>query len=266
MKAKNSSKSTANRYTSAPVATKPATQPTAKAAVVKVELAPKPAPVMMEIKEKSAEAIVAKTAPFESPRAEKSSSATIPSTAGAVSSVPVAITTVSTVTPMPATAPISAEVSALVTDLRHDDADTARDAATSLGELGNASAVGPLIQVLHNSDGFFHGVVRAAAAASLGKLGDRRAVEALIVAVRDPLAEPSAEAIRALGAIGDRSAIDTLLDVIRNPYGYFLGSARLAAVLALGSFRDDSAMALIRAVGSDPTEEPAIRQAALSCI
>ena len=68
------------------------------------------------------------------------------------------------------------EAAALIAALRNSDADIARDAATALGTLGEASAVEPLIQVLGNLDGYYHSVVCSAAAASLGRLGDRRAV------------------------------------------------------------------------------------------
>ena len=151
----------------------------------------------------------------------------------------------------------------LITALRNSDADIARDAATSLGSLGDSAAVQPLIQVLDNSDGYYHAVVRAAAAASLGRLGDRRAVEPLLNAINDSLAEPSAEAIRALAAIGDPRAVEPLIDVIRNPSGFFLPIARRAAVTALGRFQsDERAAAELLAVSTNPWEDPVIRQAA----
>src|SRR5271170_787089 len=131
----------------------------------------------------------------------------------------------------------SSAAAALIASLRHTDADVARDAATSLGALGDSTAVEPLIQVLNNFDGYYHAVVRAAAAASLGKLGDRRAVEPLLDAINDSLAEPSAEAIRALAAIGDSRAVGPLVDAVRNPTGFFSPIARRAAVVALSNFK-----------------------------
>ena len=92
--------------------------------------------------------------------------------------------------------PATSAPTALIAALQNSDADVARDAATSLGALGDRAAVEALIQVVSNADGYYHAVVRAAAAASLGRLGDRRAVDALLGAVNDSLAEPSAEAIR----------------------------------------------------------------------
>jgi HEAT repeat protein len=90
-----------------------------------------------------------------------------------------------------------AEVQTLIAQLRHDDADVSRDAATALGALGHVEAVEPLVQVVENRDGYFHPVVRAAAAASLGTLKDARALDVLINAVKDAQAEPSAAATRA---------------------------------------------------------------------
>jgi HEAT repeat protein len=151
--------------------------------------------------------------------------------------------------------------------LRHSDADAARDAATSLGALGDANAVEPLIQVLSNRDGYYHAVVRAAAAVSLGQLGDGRAVEPLINAIQDSLAEPSAEAIRALGAIGDSRAVNPLIDVIRNPNGFFSPTARRAAVGALSRLQfDERAAAELLTVSTNPWEDPVIRQAAIDII
>jgi HEAT repeat protein len=72
-------------------------------------------------------------------------------------------------------------------------------------------------------------VVRAAAAATLGKLGDRRAVEALIEATRDPMAEASEEAVKALGLLGDPRALPTLQAVMRNADGFFLENVRKSA-------------------------------------
>jgi len=156
--------------------------------------------------------------------------------------------------------PIPAPAAALIASLRNSDADSARDAATSLGALGNSAAVQPLIDVLQNLDGYYHPVVRAAAAGSLGRLGDPRAVEALLVAMRDTYAEPSAEAIRALAALGDPRAVAPLIEVVRNSTGFFLPTARLAAVVALSNFRDDQrAAAELQAVSANTWEDPVIR-------
>ncbi|MGA3065360.1 MAG: HEAT repeat domain-containing protein [Tepidisphaeraceae bacterium] len=161
----------------------------------------------------------------------------------------------------------AAPAAALIADLRNSNADVARDAATSLGSLGNPTAVESLIEVINNFDGYFHPVVRAAAASSVGQLRDRRAVESLLVAVRDTNAEPSAEAIRALAAIGDDRAINPLIEVIRNRDGFFLPIARRAAVIALGSFKsNDLAASELQAVSTSTWEDSVIRQAAVDAL
>jgi HEAT repeat protein len=161
----------------------------------------------------------------------------------------------------------SSAAAALIAALRNSDADVARDAAISLGALGDSAGVEPLIQVLNNVDGYYHAVVRAAAAASLGKLGDRRAVGPLIDAINDSLAEPSAEAIRSLAAMGDSRAVAPLVDVIRNPNGFFLPIARRAAVVALSRFQSDQkAAGELLAVSTNPWENPVIRQAAIDAV
>jgi HEAT repeat protein len=155
-----------------------------------------------------------------------------------------------------------AAVTQAISSLQSSDADIARDAASILGTLGSTAAVEPLIAALNNDNGYFHSVVRAAAAASLGQLSDARALEPLMNAVRDPQAEPSAEAIRALAAIGDARAISTLIDVIRNPSGFYLPIARRAAVIALGRFRSEEAISELRSVASAAWEDLVIREAA----
>jgi HEAT repeat protein len=189
-------------------------------------------------------------------KAKETKAAEIPVTSPQAKQPAAAATTAPTRVESPATALIAA--------LRQSDADVARDAATSLGALGDASAVQPLIEALENNDGYFHPVVRAAAAHSLGRLNDRRAVEALLRAVRDTHTEPSAEAIRALAVIGDTRAIPGLIEVVRNSAGFFLPTARLAAVGALARFQlDERAATELLTVSANNWEDPVIRQAAV---
>jgi HEAT repeat protein len=89
----------------------------------------------------------------------------------------------------------------------------------------------------------------------------------LLIATRDSLAEPSAEAIRALAAIGDPRAIPQLIEVIRNSSGFFLPIARRAAVVALARFQaDENAKAELLAVSANSWEDSVIRQAAIDAI
>jgi HEAT repeat protein len=151
---------------------------------------------------------------------------------------------------------------ALITALRDSDADVAREAATSLGLLGDRSAVDSLIEVLNDANGYYHSVVRAAAAQALGQLKDTRAVNALLVALTDPIAEPSVEAIRALTALNDRRAISALIDVVRNRSGFFVATVRRAAVLGLAHFGGEDAIAQLRFVAADEWEDNVIRDEA----
>jgi hypothetical protein len=155
---------------------------------------------------------------------------------------PVAATPVTPATPAVAVAAAPktettrdrSSVIALIATLRDADADTARDAATTLGNLAvDAEAVTALATVLQNRDSYFHPVVRAAAAEALGKLGDRRAVEALIAATRDTMAEASQQAIHALGLLGDARAIPALEAAVRNDQGFYLENVRKTATEAL---------------------------------
>jgi HEAT repeat protein len=159
-----------------------------------------------------------------------------------------------------------AAVQRAIAGLRDVDADTARDAATSLGLLGDTSVVEQLIEVVRNSNGYFHSVVRAAGASSLGQLKDRRAVEALLAAVNDPIAEPSIEAIRALAALSDPRAVSTLIEVVRNRNGFFVTSVRRAAVLGLIKLGGAEAEAEIRVTAANEWEDSVIREEATAAI
>jgi hypothetical protein len=145
----------------------------------------------------------------------------------------------------------------------HDsDADTAREAVTSIGLLGDASAVNAVEAILRNVDGYFHPVVRAAASSTLAQLGDTRVVPTLIDTISDPIAEVSAESIRALAALGDFRAVEPLIAVVRNYNGYYRPIARRAAVFALAKLGGELATAELLAVANDESEDAAIRDAA----
>jgi HEAT repeat protein len=122
--------------------------------------------------------------------------------------------------------------------------------------------VGALREVVENASGYYHSVVRAAACAALGQIRDASAVPSLVVAVRDPMAEASAEAVRALAVLGDGRAIEPLVAVLRNEKGYYLPVVRLAAVTALRQFAAPVALAAVRAVAGNPAESAVMRAAA----
>ena len=151
----------------------------------------------------------------------------------------------------------------LIGALRDADADVASEAAASLGALGDASAVEPLIAVLENADGYFHPVVRAAATFSLGQLHDLRAFEPLVLAINDPVAEASAEAIRSLATLSDRRGVDALLAVIRNAHGFFTSTPRRAAILGLAKLGGEQAECELHFVANNQWEDAVIREAAI---
>jgi HEAT repeat protein len=160
----------------------------------------------------------------------------------------------------------AAAVPVLIGLLRDGDADVAREAATSLGLLFSAGAVEPLIVVVENREHYFHTVVRAAAAQSLGQLRDPRAVAPLLVAVRDPIAEVSAEAIGALSSLSDPRSLPALLEVVRNEHGFFLATARRAAVLGLARIGGEQAACELRFVAGNQWEDAGIRATAIEAI
>ena len=160
------------------------------------------------------------------------------------------------------TATPATDVAALIVALHDADADTAREAAISLGKSGNKAAVEPLMEALGNQDGYFHSVVRAAAATGLATLHDVRAFDTLVKAMNDSMAETSAEAVRALSALGDPRAVQPLIDVVRNSDGFFLPVVRRAAVIALKKLGGTQAVAELSSVAACTWEDTVIRQEA----
>ncbi len=219
-------------------------------------------PPQATAKPKAAEAVAATPAPAAVAVA-KAPEAAKPATTAAATAV--------AEQPKPATTPVVAaapaavpvvDLSALVAALRGSDADAAREAAVELGRTKSAAAVDALAAALANADGYFHSVVRAAAAAALGEIGDARAVPALLAGVRDEMAEASAEAVRGLAAIGDAAAVPALVEVVENRHGFFLPVVRRAAVLALVKLGGPDAAAAVSAVAANTYEDNSVREAA----
>jgi len=156
-----------------------------------------------------------------------------------------------------------AAVPALIEGLNDADADVARETAASLGVLGSPAAVEPLIAVLNNRDGYFHSVVRIAATHSLGQLRDPRAVVPLLNAIRDPIAEASAEAIRALALLPDSRILPAFLEVVRNEHSFYLATTRRAAIFGLAQIGGKQAGCELRFVAGNQWEDAAVRAAAI---
>lgn len=175
---------------------------------------------------------------------------------------PVAARRAAAATALGRTADVAA-LPALIAALADSDADVARDAATSLGLLGSTAAVEKLIEVLDDRDGYFHSVVRVAAIQSLGQLRDVRAVEPLLNAIKDPIAEASAEAIRALATSPDPRTLPALLEVVRNEHGFFLNTTRRAAILGLAQIGGAQAACELAFVAENQWEDAVVRAAAI---
>ena len=157
---------------------------------------------------------------------------------------------------------VVADIKPLLEALNDVNADVACEAATALGATNNSAAVEPLIEILTNTNGYYHSVVRSAAAVSLGQLKDRRSIEALLAAVHDPISDPSTEAIRALTTLADPRAIAAFVEVVRNSNGFFADSVRRAAVLGLAKLGGDTAVAELRLVAANENEDSVIRSEA----
>ena len=106
-------------------------------------------------------------------------------------------------------------------------AEQARRRAVELGEAGDASAVGELIDLCRHAGP----TVRRAAASALGKLATCEAVRVagppLCELARDPHPQVRQYALLALGKIGDEAALPALRDAASSPAGpdYVLAAA-----------------------------------------
>ncbi|MFW5959045.1 MAG: HEAT repeat domain-containing protein [Natronomonas sp.] len=106
-------------------------------------------------------------------------------------------------------------------------------AATALGKIGDADAVGPLVQRLGDSDER----VRVRAARSCGRIGDPRAVDPLIERLSDPVVEVRRATANALGRIGTQRSIGALRSLLDDESE----AVRRIAVDGLGNANDPRA-------------------------
>jgi HEAT repeat protein len=123
-----------------------------------------------------------------------------------------------------------------------------------------------LIAVVDNRDGYYHSAARIAATHSLGQLRDLRAVVPLLNAIRDPVAEASAEAIRTLASMPDPRGLPALLEVVRNEHGFFLATTRRAAILGLAQIGGKQAACELHFVATNQWEDAVVRAAAIEAI
>jgi HEAT repeat protein len=96
------------------------------------------------------------------------------------------------------------DVKGLVEALGYEkDVQVRREAAYTLGKIGNSSAVEPLIKALNDPDSY----VRRQAVDALGNIGDARAIEPLNKALNDSNSYVCQGAADALKKINDKSAM-----------------------------------------------------------
>lgn len=98
------------------------------------------------------------------------------------------------------------EVESLIQALKDGDWEARRDAVRTLGELGDARAVEPLIQVVRRGNILDP---RELAAAALGEIGDTSAVEPLIEVLKDFQSRARRAAADALDQLGWRPRDET---------------------------------------------------------
>lgn len=123
-------------------------------------------------------------------------------------------------------------------------------AATALGEIGDLTAVAPLIRALADDQGFWRlqalgpisalaevGNVQQKAREALVKIG-KPAVQALVAALNDRNDQRRVAAAHALGGIADACAVEPLIAALRDQVCF----VRTAAAVALGEIGDARAL------------------------
>jgi HEAT repeat protein len=141
------------------------------------------------------------------------------------------------------------DIAGLVELVSGDDLSTQAAAASALKGMRDPRTVDVLLAALRNQELSATGKRRCAYL--LGDLGDSRALDGLIVALRDPEREARAVAAAGLGRLGDRLAVDELIAALRDPEF----SVRREAADALGKLGDTKAV-LVLAAWTDHPHQP----------
>jgi HEAT repeat protein len=140
----------------------------------------------------------------------------------------------------------------LIAALRDTESVVRTAAANALGRLG-ATVAGPrLVSLLSDADAN----VRASSAEALGLLQEKRALATLIKLLKDRHWEVRASVLEALGRLGDPAAVLPVSEVLQDRDR----EVREQAALALGSLRDPRAAAPLVLAMLDP--ERVVRHAA----
>ena len=128
------------------------------------------------------------------------------------------------------------------------------DAAKALGEIGDASALEPLIAALKDPKKD----VRSAAAEAIGKIGgDPRAVEAVAETLKNGKSLERDEAASALGKIRHKAGVEHLLPALKDQDCF----VRQSAAASLGQIGDPSAVEALAQTLKDDDKD--VRQAAV---
>lgn len=129
---------------------------------------------------------------------------------------------------------------ALVGALNNESSDVRRNAAKSLGLIGDARAVTALLKAMHDEEWF----VREAAGWSLAHIKDSRIVNVLCMALKDQYAGAREAAAKALAELADPRTIAALIEAL-NDEEYYVGES---AVVALANIGPVAAPPLIAAI------------------
>lgn len=144
----------------------------------------------------------------------------------------------------------------LVRALKNENSFTRKQAIKSLEKIGDKSVVPALIDILLLDPS---SVVRhAAALAFQRKLSDRRAVAALIKALKDPALYVRGAAAAALGTIKDESAVPALIEALQDKEPH----VRWAAIAPLAEIGDPAAIPAISELLDTSGELPYVKSAA----
>jgi HEAT repeat protein len=139
-----------------------------------------------------------------------------------------------------------------------------RDGVITLGNIGDARAVEPLIKVLEdikylkiNTATIGQVGVRRHAANALGKIGDTRAIEPLSQAIEDDDWQIRCNVAKALGEISDVRAVEHLIGALRDDNRY----VRKSAAEALGKIGNERAVEPLIGVLEDEYVHDAAKEA-----
>lgn len=120
---------------------------------------------------------------------------------------------------------IGGAVKALISALHDSDANVRATAADSLGKLRATVAVKPLLKQLHDDEWVQYSVVQ-----SLANIGDRSAIDPLLEHLDRATEFVQVRIIEALGEMGDASIVQPLLDRIPDAHGMLLTALCVALV------------------------------------